>query len=100
MTDDELPRIDLRSLGIQDVPSRTDAMVAAVMQHIRRPAPLVRAQRWLAAVAAVLVFIAVATVLRSRARTQADADPLWGWTASGHVPTNAELLTVYQGYRP
>ena len=100
MTDNELSRIDLRGLGIPDDPSRTDAVVAGVMQRITRPVSLVRAQRWVAAVAAVLVCIAVVTVLRSGARTQRDPDPLGGWTASGHVPTNAELLAVYQGYRP
>ena len=99
MTDDELPRIDLRNLGIQDDPSRTEAVVASVMRRIRAPLSLVRAQRWLAAVAAVLVFAAVVTVLRSRA-PQAEADPLGRWAESGHVPTNAELLTVYQGYHP
>jgi hypothetical protein len=104
-------RIDLRALsGAADDPGRTDAVAAAVMARIvgraaEMPydiASLRRVQRRLLALAAVLVAAATATVYATPSSASVtDASALLAsWTESGHVPTNAELLAVYQGYRP
>ena len=102
------PRLDLRALDIADNRTRADAVMRAVLEQItaRRSQPewlawMPRAQRSLAAAAAILLLLAGAVVLaEGRGNPGADvADLMATWASSGHVPTNGELLAAYQGYR-
>ena len=107
MTENE--RLDLRALDAADDPSRTDALVRSVMAQVeRRPRTddlreLRRYRSVLAAAAAVFASIALlSTFTRSRrAETHSAhaADVIAQWARDSHVPTNAELLAAYQGYR-
>jgi hypothetical protein len=114
MTDrrsEEVPRVDLRSLDAANDPALVDAVVNAVMDRVRsntteRAQDLVvlrRARVYLLGAAAVLVAIATASVIAAPRHSDGGGpaiDPIARWAESGHVPTNGELLSVYQGYRP
>jgi hypothetical protein len=103
-------RLDLGALDAGPDPARTDAVVAAVMARIaagtRVPGDevmrLVRARRHMLATAAILTIIAGAAVLGAPRR--APGDPagtlITRWSQMEHVPTNGELLVIFQGYRP
>ncbi|HSA56286.1 MAG TPA: hypothetical protein VLE53_11325 [Gemmatimonadaceae bacterium] len=102
------PRLDLRALDVGENGPRTDAVMRAVLERITtrasRPewaAWMARAQRGLAAVAAVLLLLAGTLVFAQRRRdTGVDLTAtIETWALSSHVPTNGELLTTYQGYR-
>ena len=113
-TPEDQPRLDLRSLDVVPDPVRIDAIVGAVMHRVRSDeaeherrhedlAALRRARRYLLAAAAVFAFIATASVLTSSRRTNdfgQGADVVARWAEALHVPTNGELLVIYQGYRP
>ena len=100
MTERAHGRIDLRSLGLDHDTAQIDAAIRATMQELHHARLLVRTQRALLAVAAVLVAIAAATIVRSPRDTNRDADFVTRWAETGHTPTNGELLTAYHGYRP
>jgi hypothetical protein len=103
-------RLDLRALDADPDIRRSDAVVAAVMARIlARHAEqsegvvrLLRARRYVLAVAAMLVAIATAAVYASPQRSSGvpGDDVIASWTESLHVPTNGELLATYHGYRP
>jgi hypothetical protein len=104
MTENE--RLDLRVLDAADDKSRTDALVRSVMAQVeRRPRAddlreLRRYRSVLAAAAAVFACIALlSTLARSRRAEIQPVDVIAQWARDGHVPTNAELLAAYQGYR-
>lgn len=102
------PRLDLRALDLDENRPRADAIMRAVLEQIApgidQPewwAWMARAQRGLAAAAAVLLLLAGALVFAER-RSETGVDPtelIETWAASSHVPTNAELLSAYLGYR-
>ena len=103
-------RLDLRALDAGPDPARTDAVVAAVMKRIatgtRVPGNdvmrLLRVRRRMLATAAVVTIIAGAALLGAPRR--ASVDPagtlIARWSQTEHVPTNGELLVIFQGYRP
>jgi hypothetical protein len=101
-------RLDLRALDAAADPGRTDAIVGAVLTSIASGSPrdddiprLLRAQRRMLAVAAVLAALATAAVVSAPRRSEVGAsDVIASWAESSHVPTNGELLAAYQGYRP
>jgi hypothetical protein len=109
MTDDLDERLDLSALDAGDDPVRTSALIArigararAVPQMDGDVAALRRAQRTLAATAAILVAMAATVVFITRREAVATltGDPIASWAESRHVPTNGELLAVFQGYQP
>lgn len=106
--DRDRARLDLRALDVGDSRARADAVIQTVLGQITARASqpgwmawMPRAQRGLAAAAAILLFLAGAVVLaEGRADPGADVTALIAtWALSSHVPTNGELLTAYQGYR-
>jgi hypothetical protein len=108
MTDsrhDPVGRIDLRPLDVDADPAREDAVVATALARLPRREndimPLLLLRRRLALAAAVLAAVAAASLLMTQARGADSGESLLqSWAQSGHVPTNAELLTVYYGYQP
>lgn len=111
MTDERpaIGRLDLGALDAAADGARDDAIVAGVMTRIRRQsvatddiARLVRARRILLAAAAVLAAIATAVVTAAppRSAEERPLDVVADWTRTDHVPSNAELLATYHGYRP
>lgn len=117
MTDhrrDEVSRLDLRSLDVVPDDVGVEAIVGAVMQRVQSDVvdrarhaadlnALKRARVYLVAAAAVLAAIAAATVLasaRSADNPGSGIDLIARWAEASHVPTNGELLVVYQGYKP
>jgi hypothetical protein len=103
-------RLDLRSLDAAADHRRSDAVIRAVMSSITRGAisleivpTLGRLHRGMAAAAVLFALMAAITVLFERGGDRAAGDGmelLERWAQSSHVPSNGELLTVYQGYRP
>jgi alpha-D-ribose 1-methylphosphonate 5-phosphate C-P lyase len=112
MIDDRTPnegRLDLRVLDAGADDARREALIRAVanrLADVPRAAAdeltrLLRVRRRLLAVAAVLAGVAAATVLANPRRSPAvPADPISTWAQTSHVPTNGELLAVFQGYAP
>ena len=111
MTDDENERMDLSALDAADDPVRRDAVLAAVMQrvHSRQQRSdvvlqLLRPRRRLAVATAALAALAAVALLAlpgPTANTPSTADEkLLGWMNASRTPSNAELLTVFLGYRP
>ena len=104
MTENE--RLDLRALDAADDASRTDALVRSVMAKVeRRPRAddlrdLRRYRSVLAAAAVVFTSIALLSTFARPRGAEHTADVIAEWARGGHVPTNAELLAAYQGYRP
>jgi hypothetical protein len=100
-------RLDLSGIG----PTReaTDRVVGAVMARVRSPdgrspggvldvlAVSVRF-RWMAAAAVLLAAVALALTSRIRP-SAASMDQITQWISSRHIPSNSELLAVFQGYR-
>ena len=97
-------RLDFRSLDLAPDRAREDAVIAATMGRLPpsiNVQPLLVLRRQMALAAAVLATIAAASVLVARTRPPVGGDALLlGWTETGHVPTNGELLAVYHGYQP
>lgn len=102
-------RLDLRALDAGADDARRDVLIRAVVGRLvdspRATADevtrLLRARRRLLAVAVVLAGIAAATMLASPRRSPAaGGDPISTWAQTRHVPTNGELLAVFQGYAP
>ena len=62
---------------------------------------LLRARRRLLVIAAMLAGVAAATVLANPRRSPAAPEDLIStWALTSHVPSNSELLAVFQGYAP
>jgi hypothetical protein len=101
-------RLDLRALDVADDVTRKDAVIQAALKQISTraryaewPDWMIRAQRGLAAAAAVLLLLAGAVVL-TQSDQGAPLDPaelIQQWARSSHIPTNGELLSAYMGYR-
>ena len=110
MTDNshEPGRIDLRAIDEPADPARAERVIAAAMSRItadRRArvdalSTIVTYARPLFAAAAALVVIATGTLITTTRSTPQDqpANVLASWAESNHVPTNGELLAVFQGY--
>ena len=101
-------RIDLRAIDEPADPARADRVIAAAMSRIAADrnsrgdvlTVIVIYARPLLAAAAALVVIATGTLMVTQppaADVQA-ASVLANWAESNHVPTNGELLAVFQGY--
>src|SRR5688572_23251319 len=102
-------RLDLRALDAGPDPTRTAATGGAVPSSISAAGSprgdviprLLRAQRHLLALAAVLAAIATAAVVTGPRRSEVGAsDVIASWAETSYVPTNGELLAAYHGYRP
>lgn len=102
-------RLDLRALDARADDARLDVLIRAVVDRLAdsprvasdEVTRLLRARRRLVAVAAVLAGVAAATMLAGPRRSPAvGADPVSTWAQTSHVPTNGELLAVFQGYAP
>lgn len=101
-------RIDLRAIDEPADPARAERVIAAAMTRIaanQNPgadalAAIAIYARPLFAAAAALVVIATGTLIATQ-RPEEDVEPagvLASWAESNHVPTNGELLAVFQGY--
>ena len=102
-------RLDLRALDAGADDGRRDAMIRAAIDRLadspREIADeltrLLRARRRLLVIAAMLAGVAAATVLANPRRSPAaPADLISTWALTSHVPSNGELLAVFQGYAP
>jgi len=101
-------RPDLRALDAAADDRRDELVIRAVMARVQSStrAPdivrtLRRLHRVMAAAAILLAVLATSVVMNGqRADEIGAAELLESWVQSSHVPTNGELLTVYQGYRP
>lgn len=100
-------RIDLRAIDVRDPSPQADRVIAAAMARITaNPAAssdvfgsILIYSRQLIAAAAVLVALAAGTLLTVQGRSADSSTTLVAsWAQSSHVPTNAELLTSFQGY--
>jgi len=101
-------RIDLRAIDEPADPARAERVIAAAVSRIaadRNPrgdvlATIAIYARPLLAAAAALVVIATGTLIVTQRPTQQDqaSSVLASWAESNHVPTNGELLAVFQGY--
>ena len=110
MTDNsrEPGRIDLRAIDEPADPARAERVIAAAMSRVAADrsahgdalSTIVIYARPLLAAAAALVVIATGTLMVTQRPSQEDqpASVLASWAASNHVPTNGELLAVFQGY--
>jgi hypothetical protein len=110
MTDSarEPGRIDLRAIDEPVDPGQADRVIAAAMSRIAVDrdtgadvlATIALYTRPLLAAAAAFVLIATGTLIVTERRTETDqpASVLASWAESSHVPTNGELLAVFQGY--
>ena len=101
-------RFDLRAIDEPADPARAERVIAAAMARIaadRNPGgdalgTIVIYARPLLAAAAALVVIATGTLIVTQRPAQ-DVQPagvLASWAESNHVPTNGELLALFQGY--
>jgi hypothetical protein len=101
-------RIDLRAIDEPGDQARAERVIAAAMSRVAADrnsggdvlSTIVIYSRPLLAAAAALVVIATGTLITTPRRTQQDppASVLASWAESNHVPTNGELLAVFQGY--
>ena len=99
-------RLDLS--GVAPSSQATDRVVGAVMARVRAQGSGAAGVlqvigvsvrfRWVAAAAVLVATAALALMSRANPRS-ASFDPLAQWVSSRHVPSNAELLTAFQGYR-
>lgn len=107
-TSREPGRIDLRAIDEPADPARAERVIAAAMSRITADrnsggdalATIVIYARPLLAAAAALVVIATGTLMVTQrpAPEYQPASVLASWAESNHVPTNGELLAVFQGY--
>ena len=108
MTDSQFAddrRLDLSCIDARADPLREAAIIAATLRRLApRPddvLPLLVLRRRVAVATAALAAMAAASVLMTRSDAPVAGEiVLLGWTQSGHVPTNGELLAVYHGYQP
>ena len=101
-------RIDLRAIDEPADPARAERVIASAMSRIAADrnsggdvlTTIVIYARPLFAAAAALVVIATGTLMVTQRPAQEDqpASVLASWAESNHVPTNGELLAVFQGY--
>lgn len=101
-------RIDLRAIDHPADPLQAERVISGAMARFAAErdasgdvlASIVIYARPLLAVAAALVLVATGTLIS----TQREAEPvepasvLASWAELSHVPTNGELLAVFQGY--
>jgi hypothetical protein len=107
----EQGRVDLRALEPSD--AQADRVIGAVMGALpalsrgaasSRPDPLEIVGRylppmWVAAAALVVIASSVAVMARRAPAESTSIDStVAGWASQEHVPTNAELLSAFQGY--
>jgi hypothetical protein len=109
MTDDSSKpgRIDLRAFDEPADPARAELVIGAALARValgasgagavpgsvaRRPAALFGA--------AALLLLAAGLLLVAPRPSRDATNLLVAWTLSSHVPTNAELLGAFGGYRP
>ena len=101
-------RIDLRAIDEPADPARAERVIAAAMARIAADenpggdalATIAIYARPLLAIAAALVVMATGTLVVTQ-RPKRDTQPagvLARWAESNHVPTNGELLALFQGY--
>lgn len=110
MTEDsrEPGRIDLRAFDEPADPVRAERVIGAALARASYAgrvggAASDRPGRRVAALfgAAALLLLAAGLLLFATRRPVASASGLVAaWTLSSHVPTNAELLAAFGGYRP
>jgi len=103
-------RVDLRAIDEPADPARAERVIAAAMSRVAATrnsgrdvfATIAVYARPLLAVAAALVVIATGTLMVTQrpVRDVQVAGVLASWAESNHVPTNGELLAVFQGYAP
>lgn len=101
-------RIDLRAIDQPADPLQAERVISAAMaRHAAERgsdadvlATIVIYTRPLLAVAAALVVVATGTLIVTQRQTEPvqPASVLASWAESSHVPTNGELLAVFQGY--
>jgi hypothetical protein len=101
-------RIDLRPIDEPADPVQAERVIAAAMSRVAAHrnsrgdvlTTIVIYARPLLAAAAALVVIATGTLMVTQRPTQEDqpVSVLASWAESNHVPTNGELLAVFQGY--
>ena len=101
-------RINLRAVDEPADPARAGRVIAAAMSRIAADrtsrvdvlTTLVIYARPLVAAAAAFVIIATGTLMvtQSPAHEDQPASVLASWAESNHVPTNGELVAVFQGY--
>ena len=107
-TSRESGRIDLRAIDEPADPARAERVIAAAMARAAANrnsrsdvfATIAVYARPLLAAAAALVVIATGTLMLTQRPAQ-DVQPagvLASWAESNHVPTNGELLALFQGY--
>jgi hypothetical protein len=105
-------RVDLRVLEPSD--AQADRVIGAVIAALptrsqgaapSRPDPLeivgrYLPPRWVAAAALVVIASSVAVVARRAPAESTSIDSTVAvWASQEHVPTNAELLSAFQGYQ-
>jgi hypothetical protein len=110
MTDSarEPGRIDLRTIDEPFDPTQADRVIAAAMSRIAADrdagadvlATIALYTRPLLSAAAASFLVATGTLIvtQRRAETEQPVSILASWAESSHVPTNGELLAVFQGY--
>ena len=107
----ERGRVDLRALEPGE--AQADRVIGAVMAALptrsqgtapSRPDPLeivgrYLPPRWIAAAALIVIASSVAVVARRAPADSTSIDSTVAtWASQEHVPTNAELLSAFQGY--
>lgn len=101
-------RIDLRPIDHPPDQLQAERVITAAMARFASErdsnsdvlANIVIYARPLLAVAAALVLIATGTLISTQRQTEPiePASVLASWAESSYVPTNGELLAVFQGY--
>lgn len=108
----EQGRVDLRAL--EPIDAQADRVIGAVIAALptrsrsaepSRPDPLEIVGRylppkWIAAAAVLVIASSVAVVARRGPAESTSIDSTVAmWASQEHVPTNAELLSAFQGYQ-
>lgn len=101
-------RIDLRAIDHPPDQLQAERVISGAMARLAAErdsggdvlATIVIYTRPLLAVAAALVLVATGTLMSTQRQTEPvePASVLASWAESSHVPTNGELLAVFQGY--
>ena len=101
-------RIDLRAIDHPADPLQAERVIRAAMSRLASErdagddvlATITTYARPLLAVAAALLLAAAGTLIVTQRQTESvePASVLASWAESSHVPTNGELLAVFQGY--
>lgn len=103
-------RIDLRALDEPADPTQAARVISAALARVAigasattaEPGGQVRRATPLLAAAATVLLLAAGLLLFMPRRGSQDetATLIAHWSASGHVPTNGELLAAFRGYQP